>query len=102
MVSIRMAPVDEIVDPEEDEVEEDEVEEDEQVYSVENRYILDMFGTYYQTYGGGPAGGYFLSNGKWYEVHITLWTTWTMNLCKPMVYTPEDWTIGRVASIREA
>lgn len=80
---------------------EEEVEEEE-VYSVEDRYILDMFGTYYQTYGGGPAGGYFLSNDKWYEVHLTLWTTWTMKFCKPMKYTPEDWRNGITASIRPA
>jgi hypothetical protein len=78
---------------------EEEVE-DEEVYSVEDRYILDMFGTYYQTYGGGPAGGYFLSNGRWYEVHYELWTTWTMKSCKPMKYTPENWREGIVASIK--
>ena len=87
-----------IVDPEE----EDE-EQDEEVYSVENRYILDMYGTYYMTFGGGEQGGVFhhLETGRWYDVYLKGWgAEWKIYNSRPHVYTPEDWTIGRVASIR--
>jgi hypothetical protein len=100
MVGIRMAPVDEVVDPEEE-----DVEEDEEVYSVENRYIKDMYGTYYMTMGGGEQAGYLhhLESGKWYLVHNAGWGgEWKVYNSPPMVYTPEDWRIGRVASIKKA
>lgn len=90
-----MAPVPEIVDPE---------EEDEEVYSVENRYIKDMYGTYYMTMGGGEQAGYLhhLESGKWYLVHNAGWgQEWKVYNSPPMVYTPEDWMIGRVASIHK-
>lgn len=71
----------------------------EEVYAVYDRYILDHYGTYYQTYGGGPEGGYFLTNKNWYTVSRNWETPWEMKPCEPKKYTPEDWRIGRVAQI---
>jgi hypothetical protein len=80
--------------------EEDEDDQEEQVYSVENCYILDKYGTYYQTYGGGPEGGYFLYKKNWYAVERTWFKPWTMTPCTPRIYTPQNEMIGITASIR--
>lgn len=35
-------------------------------------------GIYYQTYGGGPEGGYLMSRGKLYSVHRSWGEKWTL------------------------
>jgi len=86
-----------IVEPDEEEETTDEV------YSVENRYIRDLYGTYYMCYGGGEQGGVFqhLETGTWYLVHLTGWGgEWKMTYTRPQVYTPADWRTGTPATVR--
>jgi hypothetical protein len=72
------------------------------VYSVNANYeILGFVGTYYETYGGGPEGGYFFTNDKWYEVDRNWNVRWTMQKCPPMTFTPEDRSKGIGAEICE-
>jgi len=72
------------------------------VYSVNTNYeILGFVGTYYETYGGGPEGGFFFTNDKWYAVDRTWNEFWAMNECSPMTFTPEDRSKGIGAEICE-
>lgn len=44
---------------------------------VKDMKVGDLTGTYYQTYGGGPEGGFLLSNdNKWYELDRTWHQPW--------------------------
>ncbi len=56
---------------------------------------------YYQTYGGGDEGGYFVQNGLVYEVNRSWGTPFTVNLLenKTLTYTPEDEMNGICASV---
>ena len=71
--------------------------------------------TYFQTYGGGPEGGYFVvyyeeNNGRkgacaCYEVHRTWGESFriTKNLTRigaRLEYEPEDWRNGKVSQVR--
>ena len=50
-----------------------------QVYQMSEDYeILGKKGTYYQLYGGGPEGGLFFYNNKWYDVNREWFNPWTM------------------------
>jgi hypothetical protein len=56
---------------------------------------------YYQTYGGGDEGGYFVKNDLVYEVNRSWGTSFTFNLLvnKKLTYTQEDRKNGICASV---
>lgn len=62
----------------------------EYIYSrADNFRIQNKIGVYYCTYGGGPEGGYFFWNKKWYQVEIKYGDDWTIKYlplgCKVVV-----------------
>ena len=63
----------------------EEEEEPELIYStVKDMKVNELTGTYYQTYGGGPEGGYYKTNERWYRLHRTWHQPWTVTLCQDM------------------
>ena len=43
---------------------------------VKDMKVGDLTGTYYQTYGGGPEGGFFHTKDGWYELDRTWYQPW--------------------------
>jgi len=65
--------------------EEEEEDEKEQIYrTVEDMKVNELTGTYYETYGGGPEGGYYKTKERWYHLDKTWYQPWTVTLCKDM------------------
>jgi hypothetical protein len=47
------------------------------IYSiVKDMQVGDLTGTYYQTYGGGPEGGFYHTQDGWYELDRTWHQPW--------------------------
>jgi hypothetical protein len=62
-----------------------EEEEPELIYdTVKDMKVNELTGTYYQTYGGGPEGGYYKTNERWYRLHRTWYQPWTVTLSQDM------------------
>lgn len=68
----------------EDYEEEDEKEPDLIYSTVEDMKVNELTGTYYQTYGGGPEGGYYKTKERWYHLHRTWHQPWTVTLSQDM------------------
>ena len=43
---------------------------------VKDMKVGDLTGTYYQTYGGGPEGGFYKTREGWYEIDRTWHQPW--------------------------
>ena len=53
---------------------------------IKDMQVGRITGTYYQTYGGGPEGGFLLSNdNKWYELDRTWHQPWKVTKRPDMV-----------------
>ena len=63
----------------------EEEEEPELIYNtIKDMKVNELTGTYYQTYGGGPEGGYYKTNERWYRLHRTWYETWRVTLSQDM------------------
>jgi len=51
---------------------------------------LPYNGIYYQTYGGGPEGGYLIAEGKVYSVNRNWFETWTLEEAKGVLHFKTD------------
>jgi hypothetical protein len=79
---------------------EEEDEKEEHIYStVEDMKVNELTGTYYQTYGGGPEGGYYKTKERWYHLHRTWHQPWTVTLCQDMQVLYDMGTIIRAIAI---
>lgn len=45
---------------------------------VKDMKVGDLTGTYYETYGGGPQGGFYQTKDGWYELDAGWWQPWTV------------------------
>jgi hypothetical protein len=71
---------------------------------VKDMKVGDLTGTYYQTYGGGPEGGFLVTaEGHFYDLDRTWHQPWKVtkrtNLCVMFRYTDGVPTSVRVGDI---
>ena len=78
----------------------EEEKEEELIYNtVEDMKVNELTGTYYQTYGGGPEGGYYKTKERWYRLHRTWHQPWTVTLCQDMQVLYDNGTFIRPLAI---